>query len=170
MHRLMALGRQIDDREPAVPDRNALLFIDPASPVVRPTMRERIGQPLDERRIASTAGNQPNDTAHQNRIPATGVTLSIEDTGSIVIHSLRRMKAVGRPPASPADLSIPIQAATAPINRTPATVSYRDAAAGERLLQRRPAGPVPLWDSRLNDGSAGDSPMLIRAFNLEARP
>src|SRR2546430_7103925 len=44
-HRLMAGGRQVDDRQPAEPEGNAGVGVDPFAGVVGATMHERVGHP-----------------------------------------------------------------------------------------------------------------------------
>src|SRR5262249_55202043 len=45
MHGLMPFGREIDDRQPAVPERDAGLCVDPLAIVVRATMAESFRHP-----------------------------------------------------------------------------------------------------------------------------
>src|SRR4051794_5445127 len=68
-HRLMPLGRQVDDCQPPVRKPYAGVGVDPGAAIVRTAMGEPIDQPLDELRPAASATDQTYDTAHSLSAP-----------------------------------------------------------------------------------------------------
>src|SRR5207237_3412250 len=67
-HRLMPGGRQIDNRQPALRQRDAGLSIGPHAVIVRPAMPEQVGHPPRDEGIlpcrASTS-EKTGDSAHE---------------------------------------------------------------------------------------------------------
>jgi hypothetical protein len=75
-HGLGALGREVDDREPAVAEREARVAVAPRARRVGPAVREGVRHPADERRQVTSAGRRRpesgNTTHARNALNAEG--------------------------------------------------------------------------------------------------
>ena len=68
-HRLVPERREIDDRQPAVPERDPRVRVDPVARVVGPAVRERVAHPRDQvPHVLGTEGalevEKPRQAAH----------------------------------------------------------------------------------------------------------
>ena len=67
-HRLVAFGREVENRQPPVPQRDAGFSVEPAAGVIRPAVPDGLGHPPQCRRgVLDTEGGapEPRDAAHQ---------------------------------------------------------------------------------------------------------
>ncbi len=68
VHRLMASGRQIDDRQAAVPETDPGVGIEPDPVVVRPAVRKRADHAGDGLLVGPCAADNSRYPAHRRRI------------------------------------------------------------------------------------------------------
>ena len=81
-HRLVAGGRQIDDRQPPLRQRDAGLGIRPHAVIVRPAMPEQIGHPPHQGGILpcrSCAAEKTCNSTHEGSIAYRGAIAQPED-------------------------------------------------------------------------------------------
>ena len=67
-HRLVAGGRQVDDRQPPVAERDPRLGIAPQALVVGPAMRQAAGHGADQRLARPPAAPNSRDPAHESEV------------------------------------------------------------------------------------------------------